>query len=347
MSHHVHLVGSVPLPDAKSVFTTVSAALGPHLKSIPDGETGERLDWITWLEPVFAKHPAFEPSDEMFQLHGALQRKDRRYRLKPGARIEDVRFDNIFYADHAIQSYRVFAELKRQGAIPADVKFQIDLVPAHSVIWLYVQEDLQAAVDPKFNDAVLREIDKIAAAIPHDQLAIQFDIASAVFARLERNQASVYGATKAEMQENFSAIVMRLASHVPADIDLLFHFCYGDAGHKHVVEPTDMADMVEFANRLGERVTRPIQMIHMPVPRGRTDDAYFAPLKRLAMKQGTELCLGLVHHTDGVAGTRARLATAKKHAGEFSIATECGFGRRDPATLNELLRIHAEMAKDS
>ena len=65
------------------------------------------------------------------------------------------------------------------------------------------------------------------------------------------------------------------------------------------------------------------------------------------MKPGTELCLGLVHHTDGVGGTRARLATAKKHARDFSIATECGFGRRDPATLNELLRIHAEVAKDS
>jgi hypothetical protein len=344
MSHYVHLVGSVPLPDARAVFTTVSAALGPHLKSIPDGETGERLDWITWLEPVFAGHPAFEPSGETFQLHGALQRKDRRYRLKAGQSMEDVQFDNIFYADHAIQSYGVFAELKRQGVIPANVKFQVDLVPAHSVIWLYVQEDLQAAVDPKFNDAVLREIDKIAAAIPHGELAIQFDIASAVFARLERNQASVYGATKREMQENFAAIVVRLANHVPADIDLMFHFCYGDAGHKHVVEPTDMA---EFANRLSERVTRPIQMIHMPVPRGRMDDAFFAPLKRLAMKPGTELCLGLVHHTDGVTGTRARLATAKKHARDFSIATECGFGRRDPATLNELLRIHAEVAKDS
>ena len=45
-------------------------------------------------------------------------------------------------------------------------------------------------------------------------------------------------------------------------------------------------------------------------------------------------------------GTRARLATAKKYAKDFSIATECGFGRRDPATLAELLRIHAEVAKD-
>jgi hypothetical protein len=192
-----------------------------------------------------------------------------------------VRFDNIFYADNAIKSYAVFADLKRQGVVPAHMKFQVDLVPAHSVIWLYVQEDLHPAVDKLFNDAVLREIDKIAAAIPRDQLAIQFDIASAVFARLERNQPSSYGSTKAEMQATFAGIVVRLANHVPADIDLFFHFCYGDAGHKHVVEPTDMGDMVEFANRLAARVTRPIQMIHMPVPRGRSDQAYFEPLKRV------------------------------------------------------------------
>src|SRR6201986_2634798 len=95
MSRNVHLVGSVPLPDAREVFTAVSRELGPHLKRIPDGETGERLDWITWLEPVFAKHPAFEPSDEMFQLHGGVQGR-RRYGLKPGVAVESVKFDNLF-----------------------------------------------------------------------------------------------------------------------------------------------------------------------------------------------------------------------------------------------------------
>ena len=58
----------------------------------------------------------------------------------------------------------------------------------------------------------------------------------------------------------------------------------------------------------------------------------------------TELCLGLVHHTDGADGTRKRLATAKQYATRFAIATECGFGRRDPATLTELLGIHREVA---
>jgi hypothetical protein len=337
----VHLVGSIPLADSRAVFETVSAALGPRLRSIPDGETGERSDWITWLEPIFSGHPAFEPSGETFQLHAGLARKDRRHRLKPGVAPGDVKFDNLFYADIASQSYAVFADLKRQGKIPAHCKFQVDLVPAHSVTWLFVQDDLHQSIDPIFNDALLREIDKIGAGIPHDELAIQFDIASAVFARLERNVPNSYGQSKEEMQETFAGIVIRLAAHVPADIDLMFHFCYGDAGHRHVIEPTDMGDMVDFANRLTARLPRPIQLIHMPVPRDRSDAAYFAPLARLRLNPATKLCLGLVHHTDGIDGTRARLATAQRFVTDFSIATECGFGRRDPKTIPELLRIHA------
>ena len=42
----VHLIGSVPLADAATVFRTVAGALGPWLSRIPDGETGERRRWI-------------------------------------------------------------------------------------------------------------------------------------------------------------------------------------------------------------------------------------------------------------------------------------------------------------
>jgi hypothetical protein len=217
-------------------------------------------------------------------------------------------------------------------------------VPAHSVIWLFLVDALHAPIDPLYNDAVKREIDKIAAAIPHDELAIQFDVASAVFARLQRNEASSYGRSKAEMQETFSAIVADLGNCVPAGIDLLYHLCYGDSNHRHVVEPTDMGDMVEFANQLTRAIKRPIDLIHMPVPRDRVDDAYFEPLRQVTLRPETELCLGVVHYTDGVDGTRKRLATAKKYAGNFSIATECGFGRRNPRTIPELLHIHAVVA---
>jgi hypothetical protein len=340
---NIHLVGSVPMASAAEVFENVSAALGSRVKRLPDGETGERGDWITWLEPVFSANPALQKSGEFFRVHPSGTGRER-YGLKPGFKLQDVRFDNLFYADIAKRSYADFKRLKDAGKIPAGTKFQVDLVPAHSVIWLFLVDALHAPLDPVYNDAVKREIDKIAAAIPHDELAIQFDVASAVFARLERNEASSYGRSKAELQATFSSIVVDLGNRVPADVDLLYHLCYGDSNHRHVVEPADMADMVEFANRLARNIKRPIQLIHMPVPRNRSDDAYFAPLRRLALRPETELCLGLVHYTDGVEGTTQRLATAKKYADTFAIATECGFGRRDPSTIPELLRIHAAIA---
>jgi hypothetical protein len=340
----IYLVGSVPMASAEQVFETVGASLGSRIKRIPDGETGERGDWITWLEPVFAENPAFQKSGQFFRVHDKGTGRER-YALKPGFAPHDVHFDNLLYADIAKGSYAAFKRLKDDSKIAAHTKFQVDLVPAHSVIWLFLVDELHATIDPIYNAAVKREIDKIAAAIPHHELAIQFDVASAVFARLERNESSSYGRTKAEMQETFSRILIDLGNHVPADIDLLYHLCYGDSGHRHVVEPTDTSDMVDFANRVSRHIGRSVQLIHMPVPRNRADDGYFEPLVRLRLRPETELCLGLVHYTDGVAGTKKRLATARTYAPKFSIATECGFGRRDPRTIPELLRIHAEVAE--
>lgn len=341
--HHVHLVGSVPLRSAREVFATVSGVLGLRLKRIPDGETGVRSDWITWLEPAFSENPALEKSGELFRVHATGTARIR-YRLRPGKSIDDVRFNNLFYADIAKASYEEFAALKREGIVPKGTRFQIDLVPAHSVIWLFLQDDLHAPLDPVYNDALKREIDRIAAALPHSEIAIQFDVASAVFARLQRGEPNAYGKTRAEMLQSFSVILTDLADCVPPDIELLFHFCYGDSNHRHVVEPTDMGDMVDLANRLCADIKRGVQLIHMPVPRDRSDDGYFEPLARLKLNPETELSLGLVHFTDGVVGTRKRLATAERHVKDFSIATECGFGRRDPNTILDLLRIHAEIA---
>jgi hypothetical protein len=339
----VHLVGSVPMTDAAEVFASVSAALGSSLKRIPDGETGKRQDWIVWLEPLFAGNPAFELSDEVFKLHATAPAR-RRYRLKPGVAPRDVRFDDLFYAGIAKDSYAAFKRLRESGKIASDTRFQVDLVPAHSVLWLFVADGAQQAIDPLYNDALAREIDKIAAANPHGDLAIQFDVASAVFARLQRGDFAPYGRTRDETLGHFVEILAQLGSRVPRGVELLYHFCYGDSNHRHVVEPKDMADMVEVANRLTAAVGRPIDLIHMPVPRDRDDDAYFAPLAKLALAPETKLALGLVHFTDGLDGTKRRLATAARHVRDFAIGTECGFGRRAPETIPELLRIHAAAA---
>src|SRR6266513_1497319 len=92
-----------------------------------------------------------------------------------------------------------------------------------------------------------------------------------------------------------------------------------------------------------EELDRPLAYIHMPVPADRSDEAYFAPLLELKLRRQTKLFLGLVHDSDGAEGTRARIAVAAKFASDFGIAAECGFGRRPPETLPNLLRVHSEV----
>src|SRR5206468_575277 len=143
---------------------------------------------------------------------------------------------------------------------------------------------------------------------PHDQLAIQWDCASAVFATLERGEPSRFGATREAMYAPLAERLARFGSAVPRDVDLLYHFCYGNSNGKHSVEPSSTRDAVIMANRVAALLgpARPIQLIHLPVPKSRDDDRYFAPLRALSLGAATRIALGLIHRSDGVGGARRR-----------------------------------------
>lgn len=342
-AYDVHLVGSVPLHDSTEVFETLSAALGPRLLRIPDGETGERSGWMGWLEPDFQSHPGLEPSDETFQPH-STGRKTTRYRLKRTAAPEQFEFTNLRQASVAIAAYGNFARLKKAGKIPAHVRYQFAIAHPVSVASHYASESTQVVIEPAYERALIGEIRKITAAIPQDQLAIQWDVASAIFASLQRETPTRHGATKEAMLATFTASCARLGNAVPGNVDLLYHLCYGDSGHRHAIEPIDMTDMVVFATKLAAGVRRKIQLFHMPVPRNRDDESYFRPLGRLILPVETRISLGLIHFTDGVTGAERRLAAAERYLPNFLIATECGFGRRPRDTISALLDLHARLA---
>jgi hypothetical protein len=137
----------------------------------------------------------------------------------------------------------------------------------------------------------------------------------------------------------------RLGNRVPPDVELGIHLCYGDPGHKHIREPTDTGRMIDVYHRLATAIPRTITWLHMPVPRDRVDDPYFSPLRNLKLKSGTELYLGLIHLTDGVEGAKRRAAAAKRFVSDFGVATECGFGRRPPETIPDLIRLHRMVAQ--
>jgi hypothetical protein len=357
----VHLVGSVPLADAEAVFRAVGYALGEHVHGIPDGETGERSGWIGWQLKVFMANPALElvsnaapgETDQDVVQRTVLGRGPQgaqgpeAYAFMPHLRLRGehgpLRFEKLGYADAALQSYQAFARLKADGAVPEDVRFQVSLpTPLAPLTWIDPADVPEVA--PAYQQAFLRELHQILDGIPHDQLEIQWDVATEV-ALWEGAFPS--GRPMEDVRRELLEHLLFIGNEVPADVPLGYHLCYGDLAHRHFKEPEDLSTLVEIANQIFAGVRRPIQWIHMPVPRDRSDDAYFEPLRELRLPPGCRLYLGLVHYTDGVEGGRRRLAAAAKYVQDFGVATECGFGRRPPETIPALLKLHAELAPAS
>jgi hypothetical protein len=137
----------------------------------------------------------------------------------------------------------------------------------------------------------------------------------------------------------------RLGNAVPTHVELGYHLCYGNAGQKHFKEPVDTGLMVEIANGIFERIRRPVNWLHMPVPIDRHDAAYFAPLSNLKLPAGTDLFLGLLHHGDGVAGAARRMATASRYVPKYGVASECGLSGHTPEWTGEMLALHRQVAE--
>ncbi len=331
----VHLNGSIPLANAEEVFRVTGSILGERLHRIPDGETGVRTNWIGWQSQVFARNPSFERIPPDPHAYASLPH----FKMRPGVSAGDVTFDSLGYADAALASYAVFSHLKQSGIIPAQYRFQVSLPTPLAPVGAFIVYEEQAIVQPVYERAMFAELGRIASGIPHDELAIQWDVAIE-FGLLEGAAITNYEHVKAGIIEQ----LVRLGNQVPGDVELGYHLCYGDAGHKHFVEPEDTTKLVDVANGISAGLKRSLNWISMPVPRNRSDDAYFAPLKNLQLHPETELYLGLVHYTDGVEGTRRRIEAAQRVVARFGVATECGFGRRPSETIPDLLRIHSEVA---
>jgi hypothetical protein len=339
----VHFVGSIPLPDAEAVFRTLAEAAGPYLLRLPDGETGIRKTWIRFLQTVLAENPAIEvatdvPPFKFTQWDGKVLREIPRLRIKPGAK-PDANTFKTGYAEMAIASWSLFERLQKAGVIPAKVKFQVSLPTPIAPTYNNMVPSDRPALLPALTAHFIGEVERIAAAIPNDRLAVQWDVCQEVLA-----WEGYYEAGPVDFRNETVGVLTEIGDAVPTAIELGYHLCYGSPADEHCVQPKDMAIMVEMTNAVARGVERPIQFFHMPVPKNRTDDGYFAPLENLRLPAETELYLGLIHHDDAQ-GDAARLAAARRHGRVGGIATECGMARGDPARLLSLLAAHVRAAE--
>ncbi len=339
----VHLVGSVPLEDTETVFVRVGEALGPWLSRIVDGETGRRSSWVGFVRAILQKHPAFEEDPDVapfrfVQWDGKLINEWPMLRLREGVDPDTVSFETG-YADDALRSFAIFDRAQEAGQIPEGVRYQACCGTPLAIAYLWVSPNSRGGFVEAYSRHLAGEVERIAAAIPHERLAYQWDVAPEVL------MWEGYFDQPADYQEEILSSLARMSEAVPQSIEMGYHLCYGSPADEHLVQPKDMGVLVEMTNGIVERSARRVDWMHMPVPVDRRDAAYFEPLSRLRLPPETALYLGCVHPGEE-AGNAERLAQARGYARIDGIGSECGWGRGDPAKLDRILAAHRALVAD-
>jgi hypothetical protein len=240
----VLLVGSLPYDTAEEAIRQAATGLQGHVGWLPDGEVGDRVNWVGMLPlVVFPKVEALEetlapPEHELEQPEheaDAPPTEDLEgiwsWRVKDG---HQVRFDDLAYGSYAKDSYAVFRRLREEGVVPDGVRFQLSLPAPHSAIDGFLEDpaqwpDLYAA----YVEGIRGEIAKALEVIPADELVVQWDAAWEFvdMAMGERNYFKFWPKLSAEEKfQRHAEQLDELWQGIPDETLLGFHWCYGTWG---------------------------------------------------------------------------------------------------------------------
>jgi hypothetical protein len=345
-----HFNGGVNLPDTETVLREIAARVGPAARRIPDGETGDRQQWIFFQLQKFWQTPGLEQA-------GAADTPaaDRGYQQMPQVRLvegvdpESIEWPNLGYADAYTESYGVFRRLRDEGTIPAGTRFQVQYPTPLASINAWVVRDDQDRLERSYERALFADLDRLLAELPHGEIAVQWDVA-VEFAILEGG----FEATEGQSFESITARLARCVDRVPVDVPVGLHLCYGDYQHTHFKEPESLATQVAVVNRVNAEARRPVSWLAFTVPQYQREPAYFEPLNGLRVHPGTELYFALVpYHPDeqehGTTAEQVRLIDAhlrrdpNNGRAEWGICTECGMARAERDDIPRLLDLHREI----
>jgi len=343
VSSDLLLVGSLPADSTETALRAAGELFGDLVFALPDGETGPRAGWVSYeRERLVRPNPGVVTVQETASPTGLPRHAYETpvFGIREG--VTELHWDTWPRIDDAIDSYQVFTKLRANGAIPAGLRFQIGL-PFPSSALNGFKADFASdhpVANQAFEDLVARELTRLTAAIPPQDLAIQWDVCYEV---LDLEQVLAWTAPGA--WERFTDPVTRLTRLIPEDVLVGYHLCYGTFPEWPMYEARDMAPLVRMANYAVQNSGRTVDWLHLAGPRylRSEDDRFFQPLDDLEPGDA-RVYLGIVLPVDGVPGLRRRKATADRHLADYGVAMYCGFGRQPGKDGMQTMRDHREAA---
>jgi hypothetical protein len=339
----VHFNGGLNLADAETAMREICARVPSGVRRMPDGETGDRQNWIFFQLQKFWQTPGLEDAGTLDNPAEGYQEMPR-VRLAEGVDPDDVAWPDLGYADAYRESFATFLRLRDEGVVPSGVRFQVQYPTPLASIGAWIVGEDQDRLEPSYQRALFADLDRLLATLPHDEIAVQWDVA-VEFGILERGFMN-------REEQDFEFVAQRLigcVNQVPDDVPVGLHLCYGDYQHRHFKEPESLELQVQLVNRIASEARRPVNWVSFTVPQYQRDSSYFAPLRELRATPETELYLALVpYHPEsqepGVTAEQVRLVDENLADGqEWGICTECGMARAEREEVPGLLDMHREI----
>jgi hypothetical protein len=338
------LVGSLPADSTEAALRAGAEHFSDLVFALPDGETGPRAAWVGYEREHLARpNPDVVVVEETASPTGIPRHAYETPVFAVREGVEQLHFETWPRIDDAIQSYDIFTQLRNEGVISPDLRFQIGLPFPASALNAFKADfgrDYPKAA-AGFEELVARELERLFEHIPPGDLAIQWDNAYET-----QDIEGVLAWTEGDAWERFAGPVTRLTKLIPEAALVGYHLCYGTFPEWPMYEAQDMRVLVRMANHAVAESGRRVDWLHMAGPRylRSEDERFFKPLADLDAKD-TRVFLGIVLPLDGLPGLQRRHATAKKFLDDFGVAMYCGFGRQPGRDGVQTMREHAETVR--
>lgn len=339
---HAHLVGSLPGADADEAMRRALHILGPQLRYLPDGETGERANWIVHIVDALRSHPDLQVSR-----NGDWSDYDHTPRLsvRKGHRLFGATLD-FGHDTGAMGSWPIFERLRAEAGRP-DLRFLVG-IPGDLDMAMFTLGPLGALRHRRaFTEATLRSIGGIHARLGAE-VVFQIEVPAELVALAHASRSA-----RPALAVVLARGVVALAGASPAGARFGLHLCLGDMNHKAFGTMTDVAPLVQLANAITERwpAGRPLEYLHAPFAAAEvpppTDPAFYMPLRRLRLPSRTRFVAGFAHEKQASAvQTQIRDRIDAHLGGPVDVAAACGLGRRSPADAEANVRRVAELTSE-